>query len=129
MSIVCPSPEYAAWVLILQLSAYVNFLEFGVQTAVGKFVAEHDARGDKQKCERVVASAFLMLSVAASLGLVLIAVLVYRVPQLFHQMPVILQPQVRAGLAAVGVSVCLMLPMSVFFAIFFWIAALPFPDD
>jgi O-antigen/teichoic acid export membrane protein len=38
--------EYSAWVLILQLSAYVNLLDFGLQTAIGKFVAEYDASGD-----------------------------------------------------------------------------------
>ena len=31
--------EYSAWVLILQLSAYVNFLDLGLQTAIGKFIA------------------------------------------------------------------------------------------
>ena len=36
-------PEYSAWVLILTLSAYVNLLDFGLQTAIGKFVAEHSA--------------------------------------------------------------------------------------
>ena len=27
--------EYSAWVLILQLSAYVYLLDFGLQTAIG----------------------------------------------------------------------------------------------
>ena len=35
--------EYSAWVLILQVSAYVGLLDLGLQTAVGKFVAEYHA--------------------------------------------------------------------------------------
>src|ERR1700691_2038499 len=41
-----PVKTYAAWVLILQLSAYVGYLDFGVQTAVSKFIAEHQAKRD-----------------------------------------------------------------------------------
>ena len=41
-----PVKTYAAWVLILQLAAYVSYLDLGIQTAVAKFVAEYDARGD-----------------------------------------------------------------------------------
>ncbi len=42
--------EYSAWVLILQLSAYVNFLDLGLQTAIGKFVAEYHAAGQHRRC-------------------------------------------------------------------------------
>src|ERR1700729_4107768 len=38
---------YGAWVLILQMGAYVSFLDFGVQTGVAKFVAEYYAKGDE----------------------------------------------------------------------------------
>src|ERR1700677_3772967 len=37
---------YAAWVLILQVSAYVSYLEFGIQTGISKYVAEYEARND-----------------------------------------------------------------------------------
>ena len=37
---------YGAWLLILQLSAYVGYLDFGIQTAVGRFVAHSNERGD-----------------------------------------------------------------------------------
>src|SRR5947209_20321590 len=41
-----PVTTYAAWVLILQLAAYVSYLDLGIQTGVAKFVAEYDARND-----------------------------------------------------------------------------------
>jgi O-antigen/teichoic acid export membrane protein len=48
--------EYSAWVLILQLSAYVNMLDFGLQTAIGKFVAEYDASGDREASHHLVST-------------------------------------------------------------------------
>src|ERR1700761_9255112 len=43
-----PPAEYSAWVLILQLSTYVGLLDLGMQTAIGKFVAEYDAAQDHE---------------------------------------------------------------------------------
>jgi O-antigen/teichoic acid export membrane protein len=109
-----PPAEYSAWVLILQLSAYVTYLDFGVQTAIGKFVAEYDATGNRDAGRRMVSTAFSSLSIASMLGFGVVAVLTYRVPQLFRQMPSSLFHDVRIGLLCVGFSVCLMLPFSVF---------------
>ena len=58
--------EYGAWVLILQLSAYVNLLDFGLQTAIGKYVAEYDASGDREASHHLVSTSFTILAVAAS---------------------------------------------------------------
>ena len=35
-----PVETYAAWILILQLGAYVSYLDLGIQTGISKFVAE-----------------------------------------------------------------------------------------
>ena len=67
--------EYSAWVLILQLAAYINYLEFGIQTAVSKFVAEFDARGDRNELHRTVSSAFLLLVAGGAIGLAAIAIM------------------------------------------------------
>ena len=113
-----PPAEYSAWILILQLSAYVNYLDFGVQTAIGKFVAEYDARSDRDAAHKMLSTAFSFMSMAALVGFGLIAVLTVRVPQLFRQMPSSLTHDVRAGLLCVGFSVCLTLPFSAFGASF-----------
>src|SRR5271165_3434449 len=47
-----PVQTYGAWVLILQLSAYVAYLDFGVQSGVSKYVAEYAAKGDYPGAER-----------------------------------------------------------------------------
>ena len=110
--------EYSAWVLILQVSAYIGLLDLGLQTAVGKFVAEHHALDDRATNARVLSTSFVLLSLAALLGAVVIAIMTWRVPQLFHQMPVALVRSVREGLLAVGLSVALGLPFGSFLAAF-----------
>ena len=57
--------EYSAWVLILQLSAYVGLLDFGLQTAIGKFVAEHEAAGDNEANHHLVSTSFTILTAAS----------------------------------------------------------------
>ena len=66
--------EYSAWVLILQFSAYVNFLDFGLQTAIGKFVAQYDATGDREANHRLLSTSFTILAAAALVGAAVIAV-------------------------------------------------------
>src|SRR5271170_8211683 len=87
--------EYSAWVLILQLSAYVNLLDLGLQTAVAKFVAEYNAIGDSEANFRLVSTSLIALLAAALVGAGLIIAMAWHVPQLFHQMPVALLPEVR----------------------------------
>src|SRR5271163_5255234 len=68
--------EYSAWVLILQLSAYVGLLDFGLQTAIGKFVAEHEAAGDDEANHHLVSTSFTILAIAAliaSVGVLVMA--------------------------------------------------------
>src|SRR3984957_20546664 len=61
--------EYSAWVLILQLAAYISYLEFGIQTAVSKFVAEYDPRGDRNEFHRTVRSGLPRVVRACTAGL------------------------------------------------------------
>lgn len=119
--------EYSAWVVILQLAAYINYLEFGIQTAVSKFVAEYDARGDRNELHRTVSSAFLLLVAGGCIGLIAIAILSWKVPVLFQGMPVALWPQVRLGLIAIGCSTAFSLPFCTFTAIFVGLQQYTYP--
>src|ERR1700743_1254890 len=119
--------EYSAWVLILQLAAYISYLEFGIQTAVSKFVAEYDTRGERDELRRTVSSAFLLLTAGGGFGLAAVGILSWKVPLLFHAMPVFLWPQVRIGLIAIGCSTALSLPFSTFTAIFIGLQRYTYP--
>ena len=119
--------EYSAWVLILQLSAYVNFLDLGLQTAIGKFVAEYHAAGNSGAARKTVSTAFTVMVGAAILGAIAILGMVWQVPRLFAQMPAAIISDVRYGLLAVGFSVAFSLPFGVFLATFTGLQEYGFP--
>ena len=119
--------EYSAWVLILQLSGYVYMLDFGLQTAIGKYVAEYDAKGDREASHRLISTSFTILAFAAAIGSVAIVVMAWSVPQLFHQMPATLVPQVRIALLAVGLSTAVTLPFGLFLSTFTGLQQYVFP--
>jgi O-antigen/teichoic acid export membrane protein len=113
-----PVATYGAWVLILQLGAFVLFLDIGIQTGVAKFVAEHDARGDIAEAGRHASAGFAMMALAGLLGLSLTATLAWQVPRLFHSMPEALYHDVRISVLMVGGSLSFVLVCSVFAGVF-----------
>ncbi|MGB8481135.1 MAG: hypothetical protein WCE63_20195 [Acidobacteriaceae bacterium] len=101
---------YAAWVLILQLSAYAAIFELGLQTAISKFVAQHHATDDHEGTSSVVSTATALLTGSAALALAAVAILVWQVPHLFAQLTPALVHQVRLGILLVGGATALALP-------------------
>jgi O-antigen/teichoic acid export membrane protein len=118
---------YSAWVLILQLSAYVNLLDLGMQTAIAKFVAEHHAAGEEEANHRLASTTFTILTLAAIVGALATAITVWQVPHLFTQMPRDLIREMRLGLFAVGISTCFGLPFNTFPAAFTGLQRYGFP--
>lgn len=113
-----PVAVYGAWVLILNLGAYVGYLDFGVQTAVAKYIAEYQASGDVEGCGRCASTGLVIVSGASLLGMVLTGALAWMVPVLFRTMPATLYRDVRVSLVFVGMSLSLGLAASIFPAIF-----------
>jgi O-antigen/teichoic acid export membrane protein len=113
-----PVETYGAWVLILQLGAYVAYLDFGVQNGVSKFVAEYEARGEfTGASQRASAGLAIMLMISIA-GVLLTLVLAWRVPYLFHEMPASLYRDARISLLFIGISLSFGLLCSVYAAIF-----------
>jgi O-antigen/teichoic acid export membrane protein len=120
---------YAAWVLIIQLGAYVSYFDLGIQTGVSKFVAEHDARGEQLEAGRYASAGLGLMLIAGTLGAVLVMALAWQIPRLFSAMPANLFPQVRLSLILVGFSLSFGLICSVYSAVFlglqrYWIPTL-----
>jgi O-antigen/teichoic acid export membrane protein len=113
-----PVKTYGAWVLILQLSAYVGYLDFGVQTAVSKYIAEHQAKRDAAGSAACASGGLAIMLVASALGALLTCILVWRVPVIFRTMPASYYHDVRLSVLFVGVSLSVTLATSVFVAIF-----------
>jgi O-antigen/teichoic acid export membrane protein len=113
-----PVKTYAAWVLILQLAAYVSYLDLGIQTGVSKFVAEYEARGDEAGAGRHASAGFALMVLAGILGLVLTLILAWQVPRLFSTMPADLYHDVRISVILVGSSLSFGLVCAVYSAVF-----------
>jgi O-antigen/teichoic acid export membrane protein len=109
---------YGAWVLILQLGAYVSYLDLGIQTGVSKFVAEYIALDDQAGAGRHASAGFASMILAGSLGLALTGFLAWQVPRLFASMPANLYHEVRLGLFLVGSSLSFGLVCAVYSAVF-----------
>ena len=113
-----PVEVYGAWVLILQLGAYVSYLDFGIQTAVAKYIAEYDAAGDIAACGRCLSVAAAILTAAGIIGVLLSVGLAWSVPELFRRMPADLYTGVRISIVLIGCSLSVNLVASVFSAVF-----------
>jgi O-antigen/teichoic acid export membrane protein len=113
-----PVETYAAWILVLQLGAYVSYLDLGIQTGVSKFVAEFDARGDEEGAGRHASAGLTLMALAGVLGLILTFALAWQVPRLFSTMPANLYRDVRISLLLVGSSLSFGLVCAVYSAVF-----------
>jgi O-antigen/teichoic acid export membrane protein len=110
--------EFGAWALILQLSAYVGYLDFGVQTAVGRFVAHANERGDSDQRDKIVCTSLAVLTISGLVAWIGSLLLAAFLPHLFKQLPIALVGQVRIALVLVAGSLGVGLPASVFIGIF-----------
>ncbi len=113
-----PHQAYNAWVLVLQLGSYAGVLDFGMQIAVSKYVAEFDAQNDTVSSNRLVSTALLLLSIAGLAGIGLTIVLSLFVHRMFPEIPPELERQVRYGLLLYGTALSLALPASTYAGIF-----------
>jgi O-antigen/teichoic acid export membrane protein len=113
-----PTDTYSAWALLLQLTLYVGLLDFGIQTAVARFVAHADELGDSAQRDGIVSTATVLLAFAGGLAFSVIALLSWQLPTLFPAMPANLYRGARIALLLMGGSFALGLPFSVIQAIF-----------
>ncbi len=113
-----PRASYSVWVLILQLSAYVGLLDFGIQTAVGRFVAHTTELNQIDQRNRIVSSAAGMLTVSALVAAVGIAAASWQFPHLFRDMPAALEHSAKFALLIVGISTAAALPASALMGVF-----------
>ncbi len=110
--------NYGTWLLILQLSTYVSFLDFGIQSSVGRYVAHYNELGDRKARDSIVSSAFLLLIALGTAAMVGIALLTWQLPNLFKDMPTDLHQDAQISFFIVATSLAIALPFNVFGAIF-----------
>jgi O-antigen/teichoic acid export membrane protein len=113
------SPDaYSAWALVLQVSAFVGYLDFGIQTAVGRFIAHSGQSGDTKQRDLISSTSFAMLGLAGAFGLIGSVAIAFLLPHIFHQVPQILLHDSRWAIVLVGGTLAIGLPFSLFNAVF-----------
>jgi O-antigen/teichoic acid export membrane protein len=109
---------YSTWLLIVQLSTYVSFLDFSIQLGVGRFVAHYTELGDLNRRNGIVNTAFALLSILSIVGIISISGLAWWLPHFFTDIPSTLQQDAQLSLFLIGCSLAIGLPFSVFTSIF-----------
>jgi O-antigen/teichoic acid export membrane protein len=113
-----PTGTYSAWALLLQVTVYVSLLDFGIQTAVARFVAHANELNDAERRDGVASTAVVLLLLAAALAFSLCGLLAWQLPQVFKAMPVDVLSDARVALLLMGGSFAISLPFSVVHAVF-----------
>src|SRR3954451_25379158 len=110
--------SYAAWVLTLQVVAYVAYLDFGLQTAVGRYIAFANEKKDATWRDGIFSTAFAGLAFAALLGISVMLVIAAAARHVFPAVPAALLAPMRIAMLIVGASVALGLPASAWNGVF-----------
>lgn len=113
-----PVATFGVWGLILQLGAYVGVLDFGLQVAVGRYVAYYNEVGDHKQRDRIVSTAFAALLSLGAIGLAGSLIIAWQLPLIFPQMPSGLYSEARLALLLVSGSLAFSLPFGTFNSIF-----------
>ncbi len=113
-----PTDSYGAWALLLQLTIYVGLLDFGIQTAVARFVSHAEEVHNPAQRDGIASTAAALLILAAAVAFSVVGVLAWQLPRIFTAMPSHLYSGARIALLLMGGSFALGLPISVIHAVF-----------
>jgi O-antigen/teichoic acid export membrane protein len=110
--------DYAIWVLVLQCGSYIAYLDFGLQTAVGRYFAYATEKQDLQQRDAIFSTAFVALGIVALLSVFLLLAVVASIRFMFPSVPTENIPAMQWSLLIVGISLALGLPASAWCGIF-----------
>src|SRR5271155_1837732 len=90
--------DYSIWVLVLQVAAYSSYLDFGLQTAVGRYIAIANEKRDPHQRDSVFSTAIVGLSIGSVIAILALIVVVSTAGRLFPKVPVAQLPSRRTAL-------------------------------
>jgi len=106
--------RFAGWALMLQVAAYANYLDFGLQTAVARYLAGALERNDHAERDRLLSNAVAILCVAGAVAFFVLAVIAWQLPHLFRSVPSGLSGEIGSGLLILGLCAAIGLPLSAY---------------
>jgi O-antigen/teichoic acid export membrane protein len=110
---VMDKPAYAVWLLLLQLAAYITFFDGGIQMAIARYVARHQALGARDNLARTLSSVGFILILSSLISILIVALASWQLTSVFRSIPVGISSSARLALFVVGTSFALNLPFSV----------------
>jgi O-antigen/teichoic acid export membrane protein len=106
--------RFAAWSLMLQIAAYAGYLDFGLQTAIARFIAQATEMQEWVRRDRLIATALNFLIFAACLAAVVIGIVIWNIPSLFPGIPPLMTRELTQACCIVTLASCLLLPLSTY---------------
>jgi O-antigen/teichoic acid export membrane protein len=106
--------RFAGWALVLQLAAYANYLDFGLQTAVARYLAGALEKGDHQLRDRLLSNAIAILAAAGVIAFCGLGIIAWQLPHLFRSVPPGLAGEIGLGVVTLGLSAAVGLPLSAY---------------
>jgi len=119
--------RFAAWSLMLQIAAYASFLDFGLQLTVSRFVAQAIELEQSDRRDRIVESAFVLLSLAGAVAFAIIGIVVAGAAHFFHGIPAPLLGEFQIAALILALAAALALPLSAFSGALFGMHRNEFP--
>ncbi len=109
---------FGIWVLILQLGGYTNYLNFGIQTAVGRYVAEALNLDKSEKIGPIVSAGTQFLTLLALVATIALVITAYFFNSVFRQVDPSLLMVAQCSLLWIGSAFILALPASALLGVF-----------
>ena len=106
--------RFSAWALMLQIAAYVSYVDLGLQTAVARYLAQAIEREDTEYRDRLLSTAISLLCIAALVAALAVSVVLLFLPSILQHAPSSIFPELRNGVVILAASSCILLPVSAF---------------
>ncbi len=106
--------RFSAWALMLQIAALAGYLDFGLQTAISRFVAQTTESQDWARRQQMVGAALALLLAAGIVAALALGVVLWRLPQLLPGLPAGLRGELTTATAILGLAACVQLPLSTY---------------
>ena len=112
---------------MLQVAAYANYLDFGLQTAVARYLAAALEKDDREQCNRLLSAAVAILTVAGMLACIILGTVAWQLPHLFRSVPSGLAGEIGLGVVVLGCTAAIGLPLSAYSGVLVGIQRNEFP--
>src|SRR5689334_1082421 len=101
---------YGLWVLVSAFTGYYGILDFGLRSALLRYVARHAARDEWQELSSVVSTTLVAYSLVGILVLLITALVTWRFDLFFHVDPKWVH-SARLLVVVVGIGTALAIPL------------------